>query len=75
MKKFGRSKPDAAPPKPFRPVEISEQKCWKCNTELKAGQEAIAHTVDPIAFCVSCAGLAEPTRSDLVKAVVKGDPT
>ena len=69
---FKRKEKPASDPKPVVPIPISEQKCWKCERQLRAGDRAVAHRHDPVAWCWDCAGQQESGREDLVKAVVVG---
>jgi formylmethanofuran dehydrogenase subunit E len=64
---------DKLPPKPTFPTPISEQRCDKCGKQLSMGDSAVIHLVNPVAFCIPCAGHQEPQRQDLAKAIVKGD--
>ena len=59
--------------KPLHPIKVSSQKCDKCMVLLRHGDQAIAHTVNPVVWCVHCAGHLEPSRDTLCKAVIS-DP-
>ena len=59
--------------KPLHPVKVSSQKCDKCMTILRHGDPAIAHTVNPVVWCIPCAGHLEPENVTMCKAVIS-DP-
>lgn len=61
--------------KPFTPIHIHPQRCYDCGRPLIDGDSAVAHTEQPLAFCVNCRGAQEEKHPMLCKAVVKGDPT
>lgn len=56
--------------KPTHPVKVSSQKCFKCMVVLKHGAQAIAHTINPVVWCIPCAGHLEPSRDTMCKAVI-----
>lgn len=59
--------------KPYHPIAIHPQRCYDCGKDLKDGDQAIASTVLPLAFCVACRGEKELRHSELCKAVVQGE--
>lgn len=59
--------------KPYTPIHIHPQRCYDCGKHLADGESAIAHTDQPLAFCVGCRGRQEGNHPQLCKAVVRGD--
>jgi len=59
--------------KPEKPIAIHEQKCYDCGRPLVAGQEAVACTHLPLAFCIPCRGAQEQNNPRLVKAFVRAE--
>lgn len=62
-----------SPKAPGIVMTVSPQRCWKCDHGLSVGEEAIAHRLNPVVFCVPCAGEVEKTREDLCPAKVVAD--
>jgi hypothetical protein len=73
IKKRGTKLPPEDPGKPFTPIEIHPQLCYQCGGKLEHGDDAIAHMVNPIAWCIPCAGEKEKVRADLCRAIVRGE--
>lgn len=58
---------------PAEPIPIHPQRCYDCGKDLRDGDQALAATHLPLAFCVECRGGQEEKNRNLCKAVVKGE--